>query len=72
MGVDVLYDPEKNKSCLYSNTTDRAFGPVMDNTDVQEAHDFLELLDDDPRVMAENDLFSAWESWETAREMDNT
>lgn len=68
MGVDVLHDANSNKSCLYDNTTGLAFGPVMDNVDVPEVHDFLELLDDDPRTLSMDDLGHAWMTWEETRE----
>jgi hypothetical protein len=63
MGTRVLHDQEQNKSCLYDSVTDTAFGPVMYDTDRQEAHDFLELLDEDPRITPEDELAEAWETW---------
>ncbi len=68
MSVEVLYDPKQNKSCLYDNTSGRAFGMVMDDTDAQEAHDFLELLYDDPRIIVGEELENAWETWTQTRE----
>ena len=67
MGVRVLHDQKKNKSCLYDSVSDTAFGPVMFDTDDQEAHDFVELLDEDPRSMTKNSLDEAWEVWIEAR-----
>ena len=68
MGTRVLHDQVENKSCLYDSVTDTAFGPVMYSTGSIEAHDFLELLDEDPRAMKEDDLGAAWESWFETRE----
>ncbi len=67
MGVAVLHDPESNMSCLYDNTSGRAFGPVMEETGVLEVYEFLELLDDDPRTLDADVLGHAWETWEETR-----
>lgn len=68
MGTHVLYDQKENKSCLYDSVTGTAFGPVMSDTDSQEVHDFLELLDEDPRGMSEDSLGEAWEVWFETRQ----
>ncbi len=63
MGTHVLHDQKENKSCLYDSVSDTAFGPIMPETGRQEAHDFLELLDEDPRTMTEDSLGEAFEVW---------
>jgi hypothetical protein len=67
MGVRILHDQNQDKACLYDSTTGEAFGPVMDDTDPSEVHDFLELLDDDPRTITQDELGRAWEVWVETR-----
>jgi hypothetical protein len=55
-------------SVLYCNTTDVAFGPVMYDTDRDEAVAFTEGLPVDPRLMTDSDLQRWWGLYQEDRE----
>jgi len=65
VSVDTLHDPAANRSCLWCNTADRAFGPIFVGN---EAADFLEWIENrgrDPRDMNDNTLDIWVRTWET-------
>ncbi len=72
MSWDILTDTSGRRpiSALYCNTSDVVFGPVMYDTDRQEAEDFVELLDEDPRGVDADELSAAWDNWQTAKEAE--
>ncbi len=64
MSVQVLFDKVVNRSALYCNTTDKAFGPLFTGA---EAIDFLDWIIDrgrDPRDMNENTLDVWVRTWQ--------
>jgi len=57
MGIGILYDPEQEKACLFCNTSDCAFGPIITNyeslTAQEIAESFLRWYEkkyNDPRI----------------------
>lgn len=43
MGISVLHDPDENQSVMYCNTTDVAFGPIIDG-DQDVAYAFVDFV----------------------------
>jgi hypothetical protein len=66
MAVEVLFDGERSRATLYCNTSGVAFGPVLDVEDADEAHLFLNWLEnerkkvEDPREMSVEALRGAF------------
>lgn len=56
----------KDRACLMCNTTDFAFGPVLDSK--EEALDFLNFLDRDARTYGNEELEE--ELWELRERKD--
>lgn len=57
MGVDYVVDRENERSCMYCNTTQRAFGPVFEGADHEAAlAAFVAALPDDPRAFSDDKL----------------
>ena len=42
MGIGILYDPEQEKACLFCNTSDCAFGPIITNYESLTAQEIAE------------------------------
>ena len=65
MGVEVLA-LEQGDAVLWCNTTNRAFGPLLDG--VQDGDEFIDWLEDDPRVIDNRgDLGKRYLEWRSAR-----
>lgn len=68
MSVEVLTSGDPPVSIMFCNTTMWAFGPVMSDTDTDEAYAWIASLPKDPRVMGNDTLESAWSSYWSERE----
>ena len=58
MGCAILGDSETGEAVFYCNTSDWAFGPLMD--DREQAERFIEYLSEDPRRYSTEALRTQW------------
>lgn len=63
MGVSILRG--EDYACLYCDTEDRAFGPVMSGA--KEARAFCEWLEHDPREYNPRLLLNKYRDWKADR-----
>jgi len=61
MACDTIRDTERNRSCLYCNTTDHAFGPIFWGAD--SADEFMIWLECDPRAISMDELEEKRMEW---------
>ncbi len=52
---------------MFDNTSGVAFGPVFDDTDMDEVTEFLGSLSLDPRQYANDLMLKLWEQWKETR-----
>jgi hypothetical protein len=66
MAVNIIEDQEQQLKVLYCSTTMVCFGPVFYEDD--EPEDFLEWLDGDPRLLADETLNQKVWEWRSQQE----
>jgi len=71
MAVEVLYDEQRERACLYCNTSGWVFGPVIHPTATEDAQDAAEAFlwyclthRSDPRKLSFNELETLYEEFQ--------
>ena len=75
MSVQVLYDAAQERSVLYCNTSDRAFGPLFDHRDAADFLDWYDLRADAPgdiRSLNDNTLDIWVSEWQISLDPEPT
>jgi hypothetical protein len=72
MGVRVLHDVNHDMACMYSSSTDWAFGPIFYDENGHDAEERIEAfcrwLVRDPRELSELELSGKYLEWRAQEE----